>query len=254
MKLKIGIVGSGNLASHLAKRMKECNLSIEFIYSSNKKTGRALSRDCESRFVSSLPDANSNPFLLFICTGDSVIQELFIEFENKGYFLIHSSGMLPLLKSRKTLTGVFYPVQTFSKNQAVDWNEIPICIESKNVKLEKLLLQLGKKLSGKTMLLSSEQRAHLHLSAVFANNFVNANYTMAMDLLKDQHIPFSLLNGLILQTARNAVQQKPSLVQTGPAKRHDMGTIQAHRKLLKGKLKERKVYELMTEWLLAAGL
>jgi predicted short-subunit dehydrogenase-like oxidoreductase (DUF2520 family) len=250
MKLKIGIVGSGNLATHLAKRLLVCGIPIEFIHSSNKKTGRALSKKIQVEFVTELPDASFNPFLLFICTGDSVIQKLFTQFESKGYFLIHSSGMLPLLKSDFTLTGVFYPVQTFSASQPVNWKEIPICIESKNSKLEKLLLQLGKKLSGKTMLLSSKKRAHLHLSAVFANNFVNANYTMAMELLKSQHIPFSLLHGLILQTARNATQQNPSSVQTGPAKRHDMETIKAHQKLLKGK--ERKVYDLLTEWLLAA--
>lgn len=252
MKLKIGIVGSGNLATHLVHGILECGLPIEFIYSRNKKTGRALSKKTKVGYVTELPEATSNPFLLFICTGDSVIPELFSQFENKGYFLIHSSGMLPLIKSKKTLTGVFYPVQTFSKKQAVSWKEIPICIESKNSKLEKMLLHIGRKLSGNTFLLSSEKRAHLHLSAVFANNFVNAHYTMAMVLLKMQHIPYRLLEGLILQTARNATQQNPSDVQTGPAKRHDMETIKAHQKLLKGKSKERKVYDMLTEWLLAA--
>lgn len=252
MKMKIGIVGSGNLATHFVTGFQECGFPVEFIHSRNKKTGQTLAKKSMVKFVTELPDASSNPFLLFICTGDSAIQELFTQFENKGYFLIHSSGMLPLLKCKKTLTGVFYPVQTFSKQQAVNWKEIPICVESKNIKLEKLLLQLGKKLSGKTMLLSSQKRAHLHLSAVFANNFVNAQYTMAKDLLKAQHIPYRLLHGLIMQTARNATQQEPSAVQTGPAKRHDMETIKAHQKLLKGKLKERKVYDLLTKWLLAA--
>lgn len=252
MKMKIGIVGSGNLATHFVTGFQECGFPVEFIHSRNKKTGQTLAKRSMVKFVTELPEASSNPFLLFICTGDSSIQDLFTQFENKGYFLIHSSGMLPLLKSKKTLTGVFYPVQTFSKKQAVNWKEIPICIESKNIKLEKLLLQLGKKLSGKTMLLSSQKRAHLHLSAVFANNFVNAQYTMAKDLLNAQHIPYRLLHGLIMQTARNATQQDPSDVQTGPAKRHDMETIKAHQKLLNQKLKERKVYDMLTKWLLAA--
>lgn len=253
MKMKIGIVGSGNLATHFVTGFQECGFPVEFIHSRNKKTGQALAKRSKIKFLTELPDASSNPFLLFICTGDSAIKELFSQYENKGYFLIHSSGMLPLLKNKKTLTGVFYPVQTFSKMLAVNWKEIPICVESKNIKLEKLLLQLGKKLSGKTMLLSSQKRAHLHLSAVFANNFVNAQYTMAMKLLKTQHIPFSLLQGLIMQTARNATQQDPSTVQTGPAKRQDMETIKAHHRLLKGNRKERKVYDLLTEWLLSAN-
>jgi predicted short-subunit dehydrogenase-like oxidoreductase (DUF2520 family) len=252
MEVKIGIVGSGNLATHFVKGFQDCGFPVEFIHSRNQRTGRALAKKSKVKFVAELPDATSHPFLLFICTGDSSIQELFRRFDNSGYYLIHSSGMLPLLKSSKTLTGVFYPVQTFSKTQAVNWKEIPICIESRNSKLEKILLQIGRKLSGKTMLLSSEKRAHLHLSAVFANNFVNANYTMAMQLLKAQHIPFSLLEGLISQTARNAIEQNPALVQTGPAKRHDVETIKAHQKLLKGKTKERKVYDLLTEWLLTS--
>ncbi len=68
--------------------------------------------------------------------------------------------------------------------------------------------------------------------------------------LKSQNIPYSLLEGLILQTANNATKLKPMEVQTGPAKRHDMQTIKAHKLLLKGKLKERKVYDLMTAFLL----
>jgi predicted short-subunit dehydrogenase-like oxidoreductase (DUF2520 family) len=253
MILKYGVVGSGNLATHLAKRMTECGYSIDFIHSRDRKSGRKISKECHSRFVTEIPVADVNSFLLFICTSDASIQGLFKEYEIKGYFLIHCSGMLPLLKSRKTLTGVFYPVQTFAKKQEAEWKGITICVESKNVKLEKLLLQLGKKLSGKTMLLSSEKRAYLHLAAVFANNFVNANYTMAMEVLKSQNIPYSLLEGLILQTARNATNMKPSEVQTGPAKRHDILTIKAHQQLLKGKLKERKVYDLMTAYLLKLG-
>ena len=252
MILKYGIVGSGNLATHLAKRMTECGYSIDFIHSRNQKSGLAISKKCKSKFVKEIPAADVNSFLLFICTSDASIQGLFKEYESKGYYLIHCSGMLPLLKSRKTLTGVFYPVQTFVSKLAADWNKVTICVESKNIKLEKLLLQLGKKISGKTMLLSSKKRAHLHLAAVFANNFVNANYTLAMDLLKSQNIPYSLLEGLILQTANNATQLKPIAVQTGPAKRHDMQTIKAHKLLLKGKLKERKVYDLMTEYLLSS--
>ncbi|MBK9637821.1 MAG: DUF2520 domain-containing protein [Bacteroidetes bacterium] len=250
MILKFGIVGSGNLASHLAKRMTECGYSIDFIHSRNQKTGRTISKACKSRFVTELPVADARSFLLFICTNDTSIQGLFKEYESKGYYLIHCSGMLPLLKSKKTLTGVFYPVQTFASKLEVDWSKITICVESKNSKLEKLLKILAKKLSGKVMLLSSKKRAHLHLAAVFANNFVNANYTMAMDLLKSQHIPYSLLEGLILQTAKNATKLKPMEVQTGPAKRHDMQTIKAHKLLLKGKLKERKMYDLMTAYLL----
>ena len=250
MILKYGIVGSGNLATHLGKRMMECGYSIDFIHSRNEKLGRTLSKVCKSQYVAELPLANVDAFLLFVCTSDTSIQGLFKEYERKGYYLIHCSGMLPLLKSRKTLTGVFYPVQTFASKLAADWNKVTICVESKNIKLEKLLLKLAKKLSGKTMLLSSKKRAHLHLAAVFANNFVNANYTMAMNLLKSQNIPYSLLEGLILQTANNATKLKPIEVQTGPAKRHDMQTIKAHKLLLKGKLKERKVYDLMTAFLL----
>lgn len=253
MTLKYGIVGSGNLATHLAMRMTECGYSIDFIHSRTKKAGRIISKSCKSKFVDEIPVANVDAFLLFICTSDASIQGLFKEYESKGYYLIHCSGMLPLLKSRKTLTGVFYPVQTFSSKLDADWNKVSICVESKNSKLEKLLLHLAKKLSGKTMLLSSKKRAQLHLAAVFANNFVNANYTLAMNILKSQNIPYSLLEGLILQTAKNATQLKPVEVQTGPAKRHDMQTIKAHQLLLKGKLKERKVYDLMTAYLLRRG-
>lgn len=250
MKLSIGIVGSGNLATHLAKRLTSCGYTISFIHGRNATSGQLLAKRLKCPFYNALPPAESRNTLLFVCTSDTVISSIFLRAEKLGYAIIHCSGMLPLLKSRIARTGVFYPVQTFVAGKNVNWTDVPVCIESKDKDLQKSLTQLGKKIAGSTIILSSKKRAHLHLAAVFANNFVNANYTMAMRLLKTQGLSFDMLKGLILQTAMNTIGHDPSEVQTGPAKRRDLETIKAHQLLLKGKPHERLVYDSITEYLL----
>jgi len=252
MGLSIGIVGSGNLATHLSKRFIECGIPIAFIQSRNVKTGKALAKACRSIFVKELPETSTTNQILFICSSDSSIEDIFQANHAKGYSLVHNSGMIPLLhdKKNKTKSAVFYPVQTFSKKEEVDWKAIPICIESNDKKLEQKLLKLARKIAGSALILDSKQRAYLHLAAVFANNFVNANYAIATNILASQKLPAKLIAALIQQTAKNALNNSPQEIQTGPAKRKDLKTIQAHLQLLKKNPKEKKVYDAITEYLL----
>ena len=45
----------------------------------------------------------------------------------------HTAGSVPMgVLKHHTNQGVFYPLQTFSKNRTVDFKSIPICIEANN--------------------------------------------------------------------------------------------------------------------------
>ena len=133
-------------------------------------------------------------------------------------------------KNRK---GVFYPLQSFSKNSEVDFSEIPICIETQNDTDLVLLKQLGNSISNNVLTVSSEKREKIHLSAVIVNNFVNYLYQVANDLLHEQSLSFDLLKPLILETANKIISLSPAEAQTGPAKRNDKKTIEKQLYLLK---------------------
>jgi predicted short-subunit dehydrogenase-like oxidoreductase (DUF2520 family) len=135
--------------------------------------------------------------------------------------------------SSKNRKGVFYPLQSFSKNSEVDFSKIPICIEADNDVDLDLLKQLGSSISKNVLTVSSEKREKIHLSAVIVNNFVNYLYQVANDLMQEQSLSFDLLKPLILETANKITSLSPAEAQTGPAKRNDKKTIEKQLNLLK---------------------
>jgi predicted short-subunit dehydrogenase-like oxidoreductase (DUF2520 family) len=184
-----------------------------------------------------------------VALKDSAFEEVLpqINFQNK--LLVHCSGSMPLscLENYSENIGVFYPLQTFSKDREVDFAEIPVFVEANSPENEKKLVQMAEKISGRASVLNSEKRLNLHISAVFACNFVNHFYTIAAEVLKSKEIPFEVLNPLILETARKVQNLEPVLAQTGPAVRFDENVISKHLDALQEFPEFQKLYELVSE-------
>lgn len=250
--MEAGIIGSGNLAWHLAQRCAEKGIPVRFIAGRNKRNVTALAKKCNAKAFIEIPPADSKHFLLFLCVADDAIQQLSHQYQSLGYHIIHCSGMRPLLFAGNdgVKSGVFYPVQSFSKKINTDWSTIPVCLESNNSATLQLLKKLSSRIAGKSQLLNSEQRATVHLAAVFANNFSNAQFIIASEILKAAGLPFSLVTPLIAQTSSKALKFDPEEIQTGPARRHDLSSIKAHKQLLKENPSALKVYSTLTEFLL----
>jgi hypothetical protein len=53
-------------------------------------------------------------------------------------------------------------------------------------------------------------------------------YSIAEQLMAQHQLPFDLLKPLILETAHKIEKLSPIAAQTGPAKRHDVLTMQKH--------------------------
>lgn len=250
--MKYGVIGSGNLASHLVKAMTEAGYPPAFILSRNNITGGRLSRKSGAPFVDTLPAAGRSTPLLLICTKDDSIPTLFKHYERSGYILVHFSGGLPLIKTGKACmgSGVMWPVQTLSKASRLNWKKIPLCLESSNKLTLRRLRALARILGGPVNELNSNQRAKVHLAAVFANNFTNAQFTMAKELLEKQGIEFDLLKPLITQTANAVLRSSPERLQTGPAQRGDMDVIRKHLSMLEDDPEIKATYMAVTDFLL----
>ncbi|MDE6112178.1 MAG: DUF2520 domain-containing protein, partial [Bacteroidales bacterium] len=76
-------------------------------------------------------------------------------------------------------------------------------------------------------------RLGLHLAGAFASNYSNLMYTAAEQVLQACGLELSLLQPIIEQTAAKLRRLPPLQAQTGPALRHDEGTLARHRQLLK---------------------
>lgn len=241
--IKICIIGGGNVAFHLTQQFLKtknveviqlCNRSIEAL--TPFKNLVIITDD-----IKKLVDAD----IYMIAVSDNAIQEISHQIVPKNSLVVHTSGSIAMDSlSENNRKGVFYPLQSLSKTKAINFSEIPICIEADNEKDLKLLQVLAAALTQNIYQISSAQRQYLHVAAVFVNNFVNHLYYIGHQICEEHHIPFEILYPLIVETSNKIKTLDPKLAQTGPAKRNDTLTIENHLKLLS--TKEKEIYELLT--------
>jgi len=242
--LHVVILGFGNIGSNLCNALHDLSqVSVVQVFNRNSIE---LPNNLKSiSFTSDISEIKEADVYIIAIPDDAIVDfSSTVPFQNK--LVVHTSGSVPMQAlDNKNRKGVFYPLQTFTKNNMVDFSEIPICIEAEEEDL-KTLKVLGERISNKVTLVSSEDRKILHLAAVFVNNFVNHIYSISEDILNQHDLDFNLLQPLIAETANKVKQLSPKQVQTGPAKRNDRKTIENHLHLLKDS-PYKKVYEQMTE-------
>ena len=109
------------------------------------------------------------------------------------------------------------------------------------------MYQLASTISEQVYSANSEQREQLHLSAVFACNFLNYMLSISSEIVKKQSLPFEILSPLIRETIDKALDKNPTKMQTGPALRNDTETLNKHIKLLQDSRDWQKIYSLISQ-------
>jgi predicted short-subunit dehydrogenase-like oxidoreductase (DUF2520 family) len=242
--ISVVILGAGNVATHLFKAFSNAdNILVKQWYNRHLQA-----IDYFKNIVEVTDDINKikEADIYIIAISDDAIAKFssLLPFENK--FVVHTSGSIGLNDlDKKNIRGVFYPLQTFSKEAEIDFSNVPICIETANKNCLKLLKQLAEDIGSKSYRVNSEQRSSLHLAAVFVNNFNNQLYRIAHEITESTSTDFNILKPLILETAKKVQTLSPYLAQTGPAKRNDKKTIKKHLKKLENS-PHKAIYELLT--------
>ena len=224
--ISVVIIGQGNVGHHL--------------YKAFSKAKNVVITQINSRKLENIPQAD----VTIIAVSDDAIAEVSSKINNS--FVVHTSGSVAMNSlENSTKKGVFYPLQSFSKEKKVSFKKVPICLEASTKDDLKLLEKLAKSIGKKLYHINSEQRKRLHVSAVFVNNFTNHLYKIADDICKEHQVPFEILQPLIQETAKKIKYISPKDAQTGPAKRNDQETIKNHIELLDKKQQE--IYSLITK-------
>ena len=242
--MQIVLIGSGNVAFHLAKAFSEAQIPISQIFGRNTTELQKISEQFSIPFsTETLADAD----LYIISVSDSSIAEVSALIKNENVLVAHTSGSV----SREALSGnyrksVFYPLQTFSKSKNLDYSKIPFFIDAENENDEEILKNLASKISKNVMLANDEKRKYIHLTAVFACNFVNHLYARAKEISDSQGIPFDYFLPLIDETTQKIHELEPKLAQTGPAIRNDEKVLKLHESLLTDEEKL-KIYKTLNE-------
>ncbi|OFY28026.1 MAG: hypothetical protein A2X17_00635 [Bacteroidetes bacterium GWF2_41_61] len=259
---KISFVGYGNLAYRLSLALKYSGMEIEYIFGRDFEEASKLAyilNKPENRHHSNLLETIATQDIVKLAVSDIVIlavsdrsigevaETLFLlnEFKNSDTTILHCSGASEAsLLYKFKYSGVLYPLMTLSKTKPVDFSVVPIFLEYSNEKVKKELTDICFVLKSEYRVTDSQERLRLHLAAVYVSNFVNYLTGLAFDLAKPNQM---FLMSLAIETIRKAfLYQHPSLVQTGPAKRGDIETLEKHLKLLEDNPEHKAVYEILS--------
>lgn len=243
--IKVVIIGSGNVAFHLIGKMQE-SAAIHLL--------QVLVRD-EKSLAGILPENKiitqyhllEEADIYIISVTDNAIPEVSNGLPFSNRLVVHTSGTTAIdAIASKNRRGVFYPLQTFSKNKAVNFTTIPFCLEAENEMDYVLMETVLKSISEKVYRINSFQRKSLHVAAVFVCNFVNHLYHIGSELCKENDVPFEILYPLIEETAKKIHDLSPLEAQTGPAKREDTKTVNSHLDFLKND-EYKNLYQILTQ-------
>jgi predicted short-subunit dehydrogenase-like oxidoreductase (DUF2520 family) len=240
--IKVILLGSGNVATHLFQAFSKAN-EVEVV----QVFSRTISKDFPETLQTSDYNEIKTADVYIICVSDSAISSVSSKLSFENRLVVHTSGSTDInVLDSKNRKGVFYPLQTFTKNKSVDFSQIPICIETEVPSDFEIIEKLAKSVSNSVYLINGNQRKALHVSAVFVCNFTNHLYTIGNTICLENNIPFEILQALIEETAKKIKSLSPSEAQTGPAVRNDQNTIEKHIDFLTNE-NQKEIYKILTK-------
>lgn len=186
--------------------------------------------------------------MYIIAIKDAALSDMQLPVFKEKQIIVHTSGSVPLDVLSKFVNnyGVLYPLQTLRKNHAISTSTIPLLIEASNMYTKMILEQFSNTLSDTVYYVNSEKRALFHVHATIINNFINHLLYLTKHSATTKELDFSLLQPLMRETVTNAFQNDPYEMQTGPARRNDINTIEFHKNILKNDVDLLKIYDVIT--------
>lgn len=245
--MDITIIGVGNVGTHLYNEFCKEKITVSAIWSKNIENAKKLNPEIST---SSLDFSNSKSEYFIIAVKDDKITEVVENIKLPANAIIcHTSGSIGIdvFQNKFENCGIFYPLQTFSKDRALDFSEIPFLLEASNKETLIELTILADLISKNVQKCNSKQRRQIHLAAVFASNFVNKLLGISKEILEEKNLDFSLLQPLVKEQIKKSFDISPEKAQTGPAIRGDKKTIAKHLDMLGDQKDYQKLYKLISE-------
>ena len=249
------IIGTGHVAHHIASSFREnAEISLVQVFNHRKTTlAKSFSATFGVPLVNNYEKLHILADIYILCIKDSALPEVVNKLAalNLKGVVVHTSGStdLSVLKNASKHTGVYYPLQTFTRGAAVNWKTTPLLIEGNTRQSLKTIKQLAGSVSNTVKVVNSVTRLKLHVAAVFACNFTNALYAAAFGYIEANlsKKDTALLKPIMLQSFLKLESLSPRMAQTGPAMRNDQVVIKKHLALLKSDKQLTAVYKLLSD-------
>lgn len=250
--MRITLIGAGNLATNLGHALRKAGHELVQIYSRTMESAQTLADALSVKNITnSITNINTYSDLYIVSIKDTALADIatLLTKGKEDKLFVHTAGSMAMDTFTCPHRGVFYPMQTFSKQRIVDFSNIPLFIEAAEEDDLKTLHQLANTITDAVYEMSSEDRKYLHVAAVFCCNFANHCSALSAKILEKHNIPFSVMLPLIDETTRKIHTISPQQAQTGPAVRHDMNVMNRHVSILQEEGEERmaEIYQMMSE-------
>lgn len=252
MKFSIAIIGTGNVAWHLAPALENAGHTITEVYSRDlHRASKITERLYATEPKDDLDFSESQAEIYLLAVSDHAIPDIADSIIlPEGSILAHTSGSMPLqilAYSSASYTGIFYPLQSFSKSREIDFEDVPFLLESDDQAILQKLKSLAKTISPHQYIVKSKDRQALHIAAVFASNFINHLLRISEDIMHRQGLDYEMLKPLIIEQVSKSLQLGAKSSQTGPAVRGDINTLDLHYQFLNYNDNIAEIYKLISQ-------
>lgn len=262
--MKIALIGAGRVATNLAKAFVARDMPIVEVWSRTRASAEALvgqlhelspQGQCTCKAVwGRVEDVCTDADLYIIAVKDDALATVAqaLHSGRESALIVHTAGSMSMSVITDTdheRSGVFYPMQTFSKEREVDFSCVHFFVEAAAPADETLLSEMAFSLTQNEDFVhhsTAALRRRLHLAAVFACNFLNHCCTLSAEILKEDGLDFSVMLPLVDETVAKLHQLPPREAQTGPAIRHDDKVTGLQQAMLAHHPELQKIYTLLT--------
>ena len=248
LKPKICVIGAGNVGSHLARVLAGAGNVCQILCRTREHAipiCNEIGNGCEA--IDNPAKLAADADFYIIAVNDDSVGRIVDSTPDFPGIWAHTSGSVPasVFEGKKSRYGVFYPLQTFTRDVPVDITEVPFLIEGNTPEVTDRLLSLARTISRTVEKADSARRKVLHLAAVFACNFANLMWLEADDILRKEELSVRFFMPLLKATLGKLETISPADAMTGPARRGDEAVISAHCGMLDDE--KRAIYKLLSD-------
>lgn len=235
------------MAWHLAKMGKYAGHSLVGIWGRNEEAAKLITAENDIPLLATMEAALLTD-ICFLCLADHAIESFAASLPKTNCLIVHTSGIIPLAALVAFENhAVCWPCMSMKKGIEADYSLFPFCLEASNqVSLQKLREFIAP-ISEKIYVTDTSKRQHLHLAAVFANNFVTLMQRISAEICEANKLDFEVLRPMMLSHAQKLMSHSPTELQTGVANRGDQEAMRQHKSLLEESPELRALYHQLSE-------
>lgn len=232
--MRLLIIGAGNVATVFGRLLKTSGHEIVQVVSRSIENAKILGEELGCPATAGFTEIDKTADVYLAAMSDAALNEIRESIEIDDKIIVHTAGAVSkdILKPVSPNYGVVYPLQSLNKERLETGLKIPLLIDGSNDYSKTVINELAYSISTLVKQASDQERLKLHVAAVVSNNFTNHLYKLAFDYCEAENLDFQILLPLIEETALRLRRYSPAAMQTGPAKRKDITTLDKHLKIL----------------------